>query len=169
LNVVEPLQSALLYPLTVLAVMSSRHPLASRRVLAVSELRKETLLMLAPEFQSRQLFEAAWSAMGVEPRVLLESRSPQSLIALAAAGHGVAIVPSVVTLNRVGIAVVGLMRGRRPLGGWVRVVWDPRRYLPPHGESFIRILVEYTRRSYPGHHFRLTRQVPRPAGSRSGE
>jgi DNA-binding transcriptional LysR family regulator len=163
LNVVQPLQSALLYPLRVLAVMSRRHPLASRRVLTVSDLQRETLLILAPEFQTRQLFDAACSAARAEPRVLLESQSPQSLIALAAAGHGVAIVPSVVRLSRTGIAVAGLAQGRQPLGGWVRVVWDPRRYLPPHGESFLRILVEYTRHSYPGHHLRLTREVRRPA------
>src|SRR5262249_45029853 len=56
LKVVEPLQSALLYPLRVLAVMSRQHPLASRRVLSVSDLQKETLLILPPEFQTRQLF-----------------------------------------------------------------------------------------------------------------
>jgi DNA-binding transcriptional LysR family regulator len=41
LNVVQPLQSALLYPLRVLAVMSRRHPLASRRVLTVSDLQRD--------------------------------------------------------------------------------------------------------------------------------
>jgi DNA-binding transcriptional LysR family regulator len=166
LKVAEPLQSALLYPLRVLAVMSRQHPLASRRVLTVSDLQRDTLLILAPEFQTRQLFEAACSAARAEPRVLLESQSPQSLIALAAAGHGVAIVPSVVRLSRTGISVAGLVEGtRRPLGGWVRVVWDPRRYLPPHGESFLRILVECMRHSYPGHHLKLTREVRRPGAT----
>ena len=163
LNVVAPLQGVLLYPLRVLAVMSRRHPLASRRVLSVAELKDEPLLILGSEFHTRQLFEAACSAAGAEPRVLLESRSPQSVIALAAAGHGVAIVPSVVPLNRAGIAVAGLVRGTQPLGGWVRAVWDPRRYLPPHGESFLKTLVAYMRHSYPGHRLRLTREIRRPA------
>jgi LysR family transcriptional regulator, cyn operon transcriptional activator len=166
LKVAEPLRSALLYPLRVLAVMSRQHPLASRRVLTVSDLQKHTLLILGPEFQTRQLFEAACSAARAEPPVLLESQSPQSLIALAAAGHGVAIVPSTVRLSRTGISVAGLVDGtRRPLGGWVRVVWDPRRYLPPHGESFLTILVESMRHSYPGHHLKLTREVRRPAAT----
>ena len=123
----------------------------------------ETLLILGPEFQTRQLFEAACSAARAEPRVLLESRSPQSVIALAAAGHGVAIVPSMIPLNRAGIAIAGLVRGTQPLGGWARAVWDPRRYLPAHGESFLRVLVAYTRRSYSGHRLKLTREVRRPA------
>ena len=162
---VEPLQSALLYPVRVLAVMSRRHPLASRRVLSVADLQKETLLILGPEFHTRHLFEAACSAARAEPRVLLESQSPQSLIALAAAGHGVAIVPSVVRLSRPDIAIAGLVDGPRPHGAWARVVWDPRRYLAPYGESFRTILVEYMRRSYPGHHLKLTREVPRPGAT----
>ena len=159
----EPLESVPLYPLRVLAVMSRRHVLASRRTLAVSEILQETLLMLAPDFQTRQLFDEACQGAHSEPRVLLESRSPQSLIALAAGGHGIAIVPSVVALNRAGIAVAGLVRNRRPLGMWARAVWDPRRHLPPYAETFLEVLVEYTRRSYPGYRLRLTREVRRPA------
>ena len=162
LRFIESLDSALLYPLRVLAVMSRQHRLASRRTLAVSDVLRDVLLMLAPGFQTRQLFEDACQGARSEPRVLLESRSPQSLIALAAAGHGIAIVPSVVALNRSGIAVAGLVRNGRPLGMWARVVWDPRRHFPLYGERFVRVLVDYTWRSYPGHRLRLTREVRRP-------
>ncbi len=164
LRVVEPLESVLLYPLRVLAVMSRRHPLASRHVLTVSDLQNETLLLLDREFQTRRLFESACAAARAEPRVLLESRSPQSLIALAAAGHGVAIVPSVVMLKGAGVAVAGLAQGGRALGMWARAVWDPRRYLPPQGEQFISVLVGCMRRSYPGHHLGLSRDVRRSGG-----
>ena len=159
----QPLESVLLYPLRVLAVMSPRHSLASRRTVEVSDVVRERLLMLAPEFQTRQLFEEACQAMNVELRVLLESRSPQSLIALAGAGHGIAIVPSVVVLNRAPVAIAGLTHNRHPLGLWGRAVWDSRRYLPPHGEAFLTTLVGYMRRSYPGHRLRSTREIPRPA------
>ena len=52
-------------------IMSGRHPLASRRVLTVADLQKETLLILAPEFQTRQLFEAACSSKQVTLALLL--------------------------------------------------------------------------------------------------
>jgi len=158
----EPLDSVPLYPLRVLAVMPRRHRLAARRTLSVVDVLRQTLLLLAPGFHTRELFDDACRGAPIEPRVLLESRSPQSLIALAAAGHGVAIVPSVVALNRPGIAVAGLVRNGRPLGTWARAVWDPRRHFPPYAQSFLRVLVEYTRRSYPGHRLRLTREVRRP-------
>jgi|FEC22Drversion2_1045045.scaffolds.fasta_scaffold01640_1 DNA-binding transcriptional LysR family regulator len=159
---VEFLDGVLLYPLRVLAVMSPRHRLASRRTVSVTDVLRETLLILTPAFQTRRVFDEACQAARLEPRVLLESRSPQSLIALAAAGHGVAIVPSVVTLNRLGIAVAGLTHNTRPLGVWARAVWDARRHLPHYAESFVQVLVDYTRRSYPGHRLSLTREIPRP-------
>src|SRR5258708_37023924 len=107
--------------------------------------------MLAPEFQTRQLFEEACQGMNVELRVLLESRSPQSLIALAGAGHGIAIVPSVVVLNRAPVAIAGLTHNRHPLGLWGRAVWASRRYLPPRGEAFLPTFVGYLRPPYPVH------------------
>jgi LysR family cyn operon transcriptional activator len=160
---IEQLASRPLYPLRVLAVMSPRHPLASRRSLAIDDLAHERLLMLGPGFQSRQLFEDACQARNVDLDVVLESRAPQSLVALAAAGHGIAIVPSVVSFARARVAIVGLVHQGRPLGLWGRVVWDPRRYLPPYGEAFVETLVRCTKRSFPGHTLGVTRGVAPPA------
>jgi DNA-binding transcriptional LysR family regulator len=164
---VEPLKSTLLYPVRVLAVMSRRHRLATRRTLAVPDIANETLLMLAPGFGSRRIFDEACRAAGAEPRVLVESRSPSSLIAMAAAGHGIAIVPSVVRLSGA-VAVAGLRRDGRALGLWAQAVWDPRRHLPAYATGFLQALIEHTRHSYPGHDLRLTREVRRPWTSPPG-
>ena len=160
---VGPLASRLLYPLRVLAVMSRGHPLASRRGLTIDNLAHEPLLILASGFQTRQLFEDACTGRQPDLHIVLESRSPQSLIALAAAGHGIAIVPSVVPLTRSRVAIVGLLHQGRPLGSWGLVAWHPQRYLAPYAEAFIDTLVRCTRRSYPGHALRVTRGVERPA------
>ena len=160
---VGPLASRLLYPLRVLAIMSRGHRLASRRGLTIDDLAHEPLLILASEFQTRQLFEEACKGREPDLHIVLESRSPQSLIALAAAGHGIAIVPSVAPLTRSRVAFVGLVHRGRPLGSWGRVFWHPQRYLAPYGEAFIDTLVRYMRRSYPGHALRVTRGVERPA------
>jgi hypothetical protein len=60
----------------------------------------DKILMLERGFQTRDLFEDACRAAHVQLQVRIESRSPQSLVALAAAGHGIAILPSVVRLDR---------------------------------------------------------------------
>jgi DNA-binding transcriptional LysR family regulator len=159
----EQLASRPIYPLRVLAVMSPGHALASRRSLAIDDLAREPLLMLGPGFQTRQLFEDACQARYADLNVILESRSPQSLVALAAAGHGIAIVPSVLVLTRPRVAIVGLVHHGRPLGLWGRVVWDPRRYLPPYGEAFVETLARCMKRSFPGHTLGVTRGVEPPA------
>jgi DNA-binding transcriptional LysR family regulator len=161
----EQLASRPLYPLRMIAVMSPRHPLASRRSLTIDDLAREPLLMPGPEFQTRQLLDAMCQARNIELDVILESRSPQSIVALAGAGHGIGIVPSVVVLDGKRVAVVGLAHEGRPLGFWVRVAWDPRRYLPPYGEAFVETLVRCMKRSFPGHALGVTRGVALPAGA----
>ena len=155
----EQLSNRPLYPLRVLAVMARRHRLASRCRLSIDDLAREPLLMLAPDFQTRQLFEDAARVRNIDLDVILESRSPQSMVALAAAGHGIAIIPSVVAFARARVRAVGIVDGGRPLGFWARVVWDPRRYLPPYGEAFIETLVRDMKRSFPGRTLGVTRGI----------
>lgn len=158
------LQSQPLYPNRTLAVMHRRHQLAGRNALTVTELTGIPLLLLGYDFQTRVLFDEACHAAHFEPSVRLESRSPQSLVALAEAGHGIAIVPSVVRLDASRVAIAGILDGSRPLGLWSHAVWDSRRYLPTYARGFIKVLEDYAKISYPGHQLGdLTRAVPRPA------
>jgi DNA-binding transcriptional LysR family regulator len=158
------LQSQPLFPARVLAVMQLRHRLAGRNALAVTELAGSPLLLLGHDFQTRELFDEACQAAHFEPSVRLESRSSRSLVALAEAGHGIAIVPSAVRLNISHIAIAGMLDGGRPLGAWTCAVWDSRRHLPTCARGFIAVLEDYAKASYPGHQLDdLTRAVPRPA------
>src|SRR5258708_1107367 len=159
----EGLQSRPLYPLRVLAVMSRQHRLARRRSLAVTDLVGDKILMLERGFQTRDLFEDACRAAHVQLQVRIESPSPQSLVPLAAAGHGITIYPSVVRLGPPRLPIAGFLHHSQPLGLWGRVVWDPCRHLPSYCSSFIELLPRCTRTSYPYHPLRLTRAVPRPA------
>ena len=156
------LQSQPLFPGRVVAVMQRRHRLADRKGLTVTELAGIPLLLLGRDFQTRELFDEACQTAHFEPSIRLESRSPQSLVALAEASHGIAIVPSAVRLDASRVAVAGMLDGLRPLGSWSHAVWDARRYLPTYARRFIKVLEDYTETSYPGHQLDdLTRAVPR--------
>ena len=134
------LTSRLLFPIRVLAVARGRPQWKSRRTIEVRELAHEPLLMLRPAFTSRRLFDAACRLAHVEPHLALESAEARSLIGLAQAGHGVAIVPSSVSpLPRTLIAIPVVQEGRA-LGTWIGVVWDPRRRLPPYATAFVEEL-----------------------------
>jgi DNA-binding transcriptional LysR family regulator len=142
--------------------MKRGHRLARQNALTVTDLEGSPLLLLAREFQTRELFDEACQAARFEPSVRLESRSPQSLVALAAAGQGIAIVPSAVRLDGARVIVAGMLDGPRPLGSWSHAVWDARRYLPTYARGFIEVVQDYAKTSYPGHQLRdLTRAVPR--------
>jgi LysR family transcriptional regulator, cyn operon transcriptional activator len=155
--------SRLLYPMHVLAVVAQGHRLGRRSVLDVTELVDEPLLRLNSTFASHGWFEAACQVAHIRPRVLLESVAPQTIIALARAGHGVAVVPSPVRIPRTGVRAAVLVHRGVSIGRWTVAAWESRRFLPPYAVQFVEELVDYCRRSYPGHGYsRHAPLVPRP-------
>jgi DNA-binding transcriptional LysR family regulator len=153
----------LLYPMHVLAVLPQRHRLSRRAILDVTELAEEPLLRLTPGFASHGWFEAACQVAHVRPRVLLESVAPQTLIALAKAGHGIALVPSPVRIPRTGVRVAVVVHREVPLGKWTVAAWDPQRYLAPYASKFIEEVAAHCRRSYPGREYiRDAPTLPKP-------
>ena len=110
----------LLYPMHVLAVLPETHRLGRRAVLEIADLADEPLLLLRRGFASREWFNAACQVAHIRPRVLLESAAPHTLVALARADYGIALVPSTVRIARDGVRVVPVVhRGAidRQMGG----------------------------------------------------
>jgi LysR family transcriptional regulator, cyn operon transcriptional activator len=153
----------LLYPMYVLAVLPQSHRLSRRATLDVTELADELVLRLTPGFASHGWFEAACHVAHVRPRVLLESVAPQTLIALAKAGHGIALVPSPVRISRAGVGVAVVVHREVPLGQWTVAAWDPQRYLAPYASKFIEEVAAHCRRDYPGREYvRKAPRIPKP-------
>jgi DNA-binding transcriptional LysR family regulator len=165
----ETVRDRVLFPARILAVVPQRSRLARRRTVELTELASETLLLLRPEFATRQIVDGAFRVARLTPRVALESGDPHCLVTLAEAGHGVAIVPSTFRLPRGRFHAAPLVHGAVSLGFWVSVVWDPRRFVPPYGERFVAELVEYTREHHPGKRFeRLAPALHRPERAEPG-
>ncbi len=70
-------------------------------------------------FGSREWFYAACQVARVRPRVFLESAAPQTLIALTAAGYGVAVIPSSVRIPRGKVHAVPLIHRGASIGRWI--------------------------------------------------
>lgn len=159
----DRLEGRLWFPVRVLAAVAPAHRLARRATLDVTELRDERVLLLRNGFASRELFDSACRLAHVPVRAVLEAGDPQSLIALAEAGRGVAIVPSTVWLTGRDIRVAPILHAGMSLGAWGWIVWDRQRFLPAFAKGFIDGLVAYTRHTYPGRKFeRRAPPVPRP-------
>jgi DNA-binding transcriptional LysR family regulator len=149
----KTVRGRVLFPARILAIVPRSSRLARTRTVELTDLAHEALLLLHREFATRQILDGAFQLARVSPRVALESGDPHCLVALAEAGHGVAIVPSTFQLPRGTFRNALLVHGTVSLGFWVSVVWDPRRFLPPYGERFVTELVEYTRHTHPGKRF----------------
>jgi DNA-binding transcriptional LysR family regulator len=101
------------------------------------------LLLLDPGYSIRRLFDATCRLADVEPNIVLESRAPHTLLALAEAGQGVAIIPSLQRTDRYKLRVVRVTHLRKPIQERVAILWDKRRPLPPYAVTFCDLLAEY--------------------------
>jgi DNA-binding transcriptional LysR family regulator len=151
------LQGRPLFPFGLIAVFPKSHPLAGRRTVEVTQITGCPLLLMHRSFLTRQLFEQACHDVGVEPQVLIESNSGRSLVALAEQGHGVAVVPSTMQLNRSHHRASPIQFKGRAIGLWMSVIWDGSRYLTPAVKIFVEVAFEFTRRWYPGKAFHFER------------
>jgi LysR family transcriptional regulator, cyn operon transcriptional activator len=156
-------RSRLLYPVYGLVVVSPKHRFGRYRTIDVTELTDEPLMLLRTEYASHDWFETACRVARIQPRVLFESGSPHVAIALAASGYGVAVVPSTALIPRARVRGIPLTQRGAGIGRWLRLVWEPQRFLAAYAEAFITDLADYCRRSYPGHEFaRHAPKLPRP-------
>jgi DNA-binding transcriptional LysR family regulator len=161
--------SRLLAPMHLLAVLQKGHRLGRHRTLEIAELADEPLLVLQDRFASREWFDDACRAARVRPRVLLESAVPQTLLALAAKAHGIAILPSNVAVPRGEVVALPLLRRGASIGKWQVVAWDPQRFLAPYAREFVDELAASVKRDFPGHGLiHRAPPLPRPKGPQQG-
>lgn len=149
-----------LYPAYGVAVMPAKHPLAGRRTIEARELANEPLLVLHQAFASRAWVDSVCDAAHIRPRIVLESAAPHTIIALAGAGHGIAVVPSTVVIPKSNVRSAPLTHNGKSVGQWLTVGWDAHRFLAPFAERFIEELGEYCERFHPGREY--TRRAPPP-------
>jgi LysR family nitrogen assimilation transcriptional regulator len=147
-----------------LAVCHPSLPLGERRTIEVAGLAGLPLLLMDGGFGFRRAFDAASRLAGLNPSIRFESRNPHTLLALAEAGHGVAIVPSQLQCHRYSLCIVGLTYRGRPLREPLTISWDKRRPLPRFATEYCGMLAGYMREIFP-----ITRRTePNAATSRCG-
>jgi LysR family cyn operon transcriptional activator len=143
----------LLFPIRLLAVAAAGSRWRGRSTVEVVELAEEPLLLLSQDFGTRQLFDAACRITHLRPRCVLESAEPHSLVSLAEAGHGIAVVPSTVRFTSRKTRIMPILQDGKSLGTWSTVSWNVRRSLPVYAAGFVEELDVYSRRAFPGKQF----------------
>ena len=145
----DALEAMPLAPLEFLAASHRRLPLGNGGDLEIAKLAPHPLLLLDGSFQVRKTFDAACRLAKLKPRIFLESRAPHALLALAEAGHGVAIIPSVLPTARYRLRIARLTHRRKPLGESLAILRDKRRALPAYVRDFCEALAAHVREVFP--------------------
>jgi len=115
----------------------------------VRELEDFPLLLLHRGFGSRDLFDAACRLAHVRPKVVLESSSYGTLMALARVDYGVAILPATIDIRkRIDLKVQRVVQEGALIERYFAVHWNPERFLPPYAERFIEELVKCAAKEY---------------------
>jgi DNA-binding transcriptional LysR family regulator len=140
------------YPLPPIEFLAACRPslqLSQGDTVDIRRLTQHPLLLLDSSFVVRKTFDAACRRAGVEPSISIASRAPHTLLALAEAGQGVAIVPSVVRMHRYGLHLFRITHERKPLREPLVAIWNKRLTLPRYAEGFCEALAEHMRSTFP--------------------
>jgi LysR family transcriptional regulator, nitrogen assimilation regulatory protein len=138
-------ESRELQPDEVLAACAPSLELGQAGAVEIRRLASYPLVLLDSGYSIRRLFDAACRLAHVEPNILLESRAPHTLLALAESGQGVGIIPSLLRTDRYRLRIVRVTHQGKPIRERYAIQWDKRRPMPPYAESFCEALAAYMR------------------------
>lgn len=140
------------YPLAPMEMLAACHPkmrLGSRGTVELASLAPCLLLQATQDFAMRRNFDAACRLAGFTPNNVLECRAPHALLAMAEAGHGVAIIPSALRIHRYRVRVLRVTYAGKPLEEPLAMLSDRRRPLPGYAHVFCEMLAEHVRKGFP--------------------
>ncbi len=123
------------------AYVPRSHRWARRRRLPIHELGSEPLVMLGPEHGTRRVFDAAAAAAGIAYQRAHQTDSPQIAQAMAASGHGVAVVSDD---PRYGLHPMSILDAN---GDALRIplfaAWNPTSYASPTIAPWVEALAAF--------------------------
>lgn len=145
----ERFDSLSLQHVDLLAACQPSLNLSSTRTIEIGKLAPYPLLLLDPSFVVRKSFDAACRLANLKPNVFLESHTPHTLLALAEAGHGVAIIPSQLRIRYHKLRIVGVTYRGKPLRQGMLILWDKRRPRPVYATAYCEMLARHVREIFP--------------------
>ena len=140
------------YPLGPMEMLAACHPrlkLGKGGEVEIDSLAPYPLLQATTEFLMRRAFDAACGMAGFAPNYVLECRVPHALLAMAEAGHGVAIIPSALRVDRYVLRRMRVMYRGKPVNVPLGMLWDKRRPLPAYAKVFCEMVAEHVQQAFP--------------------
>jgi DNA-binding transcriptional LysR family regulator len=132
-----------------LAVCQANERIGESGTIEIERLAEQPLLLMDTQFAVRRSFDAACRLAVLKPKIKVESRTPHTLLALAEAGHGIAIVPSQLQTHRYALHIVGVSYKSAPVREPMIILWDKRRPQPRYAKAFCDMLAQYVAEVFP--------------------
>lgn len=138
-----------LAPMEMLAVFDPSLRLGKNGSIEIRALAPYPLLHATDDFAIRRSFDSACQLAGFTPNYVLECRSPHALLAMAQAGHGVAIIPSALRVDRYVLRSLRVLYRGKPLSEPLTMLYDKRRPLPVYAKVFCEMAAAYAKKVFP--------------------
>jgi len=133
-------------PLDLQAACRPSFPLKPGRTIDIAEIASHPVLLPDRSFGHRRMFDDACRLAHLHPKVMVESRAPHGLLAMAEAGLGLALITTSIPTDRYRLRVVTITHGGRVLRLPQSVIWDKERTLPRYAKDFCESLANFLRR-----------------------
>jgi len=133
-------------------LLAACHPsltLGKDAAIEITQLAAHPLLLLDSSFVVRKVFDAACRLAKLKPKIFIASHTPHTLLALAEAGHGVAIIPTQLRTRGHSLRILSVTYRGTPLREHLIIMWDRQRPLPPYATAYCDMLAEHVREVFP--------------------
>jgi DNA-binding transcriptional LysR family regulator len=140
------------YPLAPMEMLAACHPslaLGKNGSVEIRALAPYPLMQATDDFAIRRSFDSACRVAGFTPNYVLECRSPHALLAMAQAGHGVAIVPSALRTHHYVLRSLRVLYRGKPLNEPLTILYDKRRPLPTYAKAFCEMVAAHAKKVFP--------------------
>jgi DNA-binding transcriptional LysR family regulator len=121
-------------------VMPADHQLAQRGRLKLAELAESGFILFEAGFTLNEMIRAACQRRGFQPREVAHSAQPDFILALVAAGLGVAFLPRLVAERQVKAPLTAILLDENDLRWDLSLIWRAGSILSPAAKAWIDLV-----------------------------
>lgn len=126
-----------LYIARLYALVAPTHPLAASEFLTVDDLAHERLLMIGARHTAQIFYQVSFQMVRLDPRSIVESYDPDTILMLAENSFGVALLPDSIPFAGYKLKALPLVHAGHQLQTTSMIAWHCRR---PPSESCRRFI-----------------------------